>query len=60
MAQLNGRGPENKGARTGRGLGKCTTLQNEQELGIGKGMRRKSGQCNGTGKGRRLQSGIKQ
>jgi hypothetical protein len=58
MAKMNGTGPEGKGPKTGRGLGKCKKNSSEEEikkLGKGLGMRRKSG--GGTGKGKRLQSG---
>jgi len=60
MPQINGTGPEGKGPKTGRGLGRCKKNSSEGEiskLGKGLGMRRKSG--GGTGKGKRLQSGIK-
>ena len=55
---MNGTGPEGKGPKTGRGLGKCKKSSSEEEikkLEKGLGMRRKSG--GGTGKGKRLQSG---
>ena len=58
MAQMNGTGPEGKGPKTGRGLGKCKKISAEEEintLGKGLGKRRKSG--GGLGKGKRLQSG---
>lgn len=60
MPQLDGTGPEKGGEQTGRGLGKCRKMSNEEaleKLGKGMGMRRKSG--GGTGKGKRLKSGIK-
>ena len=60
MPQLNGTGPEKKGARTGRGLGRCKTVPKEEaleKLGKGLGLRRKAG--GGQGKGKRLKSGIK-
>lgn len=58
MPGLNGTGPEGKGPRTGRGLGKCGKLPEEEvlkKLGQGQGKRRKSG--GGQGKGKRLKSG---
>ncbi|HUX58210.1 MAG TPA: DUF5320 domain-containing protein [Bacteroidales bacterium] len=58
MPQLNGKGPESKGPKTGRGLGLCKKELKEEDLaklGKGQGKRRKSG--GGTGKGKRLQSG---
>jgi len=46
MSKLNGKGPENKGSGTGRKLGKCNNLsENEKALKMGTGMgkRRKAG-----------------
>ncbi len=46
MSKLNGKGPENKGSGTGRKLGKCSHLsENEktEKLGKGMGLRRKAG-----------------
>ena len=60
MPQLDGTGPEKKGAQTGRGLGKCRTVPEREaleKLGKGLGLRRKSG--GGQGEGNRLKSGIK-
>ncbi len=58
MPKMNGTGPEGKGPKTGRKLGKCSTDSSKEDakkLGKGLGMRRKSG--GGTGKGKRLKSG---
>ncbi len=58
MPQMNGTGPEGKGPKTGRGLGKCNKNSSDAEksrLGKGLGKRHKSG--GGVGKGKRLQSG---
>jgi hypothetical protein len=56
MPQLNHTGPEGKGPKTGRKLGKCrkTEIEKSQmgELGKGMGKRRHSG--GGMGKGKRL------
>lgn len=52
---MNGTGPEGKGPKTGRGLGKCKKVPQEelmQQLGKGMGKRRKSG--GGEGRGKRL------
>lgn len=60
MPQLDGTGPEKKGSKTGRGLGKCGAVSKEvalEKLGKGMGLRRKSG-C-GEGQAKRLQSGLK-
>lgn len=59
MPRLDGTGPENKGSRIGRGFGKREFSEAEpanQKLGIGMGLRRKSG--GGKGMGKRLQSGL--
>jgi hypothetical protein len=59
MARLDGSGPENRGSKTGRGLGCCRKAtaaeEEEQKLGRGMGLRRKAG--GGVGKGTRLRSG---
>jgi hypothetical protein len=55
MPKLNGTGPDGKGPKTGRGLGKCEKKPFEellQKLGRGLGKRRKSG--GGTGQGKRI------
>ncbi len=60
MPRLDGKGPDNKGSKTGRGLGKCTSSSESsllKRLGVGLGVRRKEG--GGKGKGNRLQSGNK-
>ena len=60
MPCLDGTGPEKKGSKTGRALGKCRIVPQEEaleKLGIGMGLRRKSG--GGPGQGKRLQSGLK-
>jgi len=59
MPNLDGTGPESKGTKTGRGLGRCNHLDNAnllEKLGKGMGLRRKNGN-NGKGQGRRLNSG---
>jgi hypothetical protein len=60
MPQLNGTGPDSKGPKTGRGLGKCKKHSPEElltKLGKGQGKRRKSG--GGRGEGKRLKSDMK-
>ena len=56
MPHLNHKGPDGKGPKTGRGLGKCQKGKepNLEELGKGLGQKRHSG--GGEGKGRRLKS----
>lgn len=59
MSRLNGRGPENEGAKTGRGLGRCRKPDdntNKLTYGTGMGKRRKS--SGGLGRAQRLQSGL--
>jgi hypothetical protein len=47
MPRLNGKGPENKGPETGRGLGNCHKNKEQSteqyQLGQGMGKRRKAG-----------------
>jgi len=55
MPRMNGTGPEKKGPKTGRGLGKCKKVSPDellQKLGKGMGKRLKSG--GGEGRGKRL------
>ncbi len=55
MPRMNGTGPEGKGPKTGRKLGKCNEVSQKeliQQLGKGMGKRRKSG--GGEGRGKRL------
>ncbi|MBN1462816.1 MAG: DUF5320 family protein [Paludibacteraceae bacterium] len=62
MSKLNGKGPDNKGSKTGRGLGKCSNLSSNdllQKLGQGLGLGRKKEGSKGQGQGKRLQSGNK-
>ncbi len=56
MPHLNGSGPENKGSKTGRKLGKCHKTEKEQsEIGVlGKGMGKRRHSGDGEGKGKRL------
>jgi len=56
MPHLNHTGPEGKGSKTGRGLGKCSKNGEAdlEKMGKGKGLKRKSE--GGTGRGGRLKS----
>jgi len=59
MPQMNGKGPENNGPGTGRGLGRCRKIlasETDEKLGKGRGLRRNAG--GGEGKGKRLKSGL--
>lgn len=57
MPHLNKTGPEKKGPKTGRKLGKCKSNEKSDfELGVGMGAKRKANEdCEG--KGKRLKSG---
>lgn len=60
MPHLNGTGPESKGKQTGRSLGQCHNISDNDaiaKLGKGMGLRRKSG--GGQGQGKRLKIGLK-
>jgi hypothetical protein len=57
---MNGTGPEKQGSKTGRGLGQCQKVTDNEaleKLGKGMGFRRKSG--GGQGHGKRLKSSLK-
>jgi len=56
MPHLNQKGPENKGPKTGRKLGKCKKNETEQnEMGeLGKGLGKRRHSEGGQGKGKRL------
>ncbi len=58
MPKLDHTGPEGKGPKTGRKLGKChkneTDFKESGELGIGQGERRHAKDSNSQGKGKRL------
>lgn len=59
MPKMDHTGPEGKGPRTGRKLGKCAKESNDTaagKLGVGMGKKRKDG-C-GEGKGKRLRSNL--
>lgn len=56
MPNLDKTGPEGKGPKTGRGLGKGNKLQKEElleKLGTGQGKRRHSDCADETGQGKR-------
>ena len=59
MAHLNGTGPEGQGPGTGRKLGKCNILPEDEKVNLlgGMGKRRNSG--GGEGQKKRLKSGDK-
>jgi len=60
MPHLNGKGPDGKGSKTGRALGKCSKVLDEGKnsiLGKGLGNRNKSG--GGKGMAKRLKTDQK-
>jgi hypothetical protein len=58
MPKLDGTGPDGQGSGTGRKLGKCSDLPDEQKLQkLGKGMGKKRKSGGGEGKEKRLKSG---
>ncbi|MDD3876671.1 MAG: DUF5320 domain-containing protein [Bacteroidales bacterium] len=58
MPKLDGTGPDGKGSRTGRKLGKCNNLPEEEKLNkMGKGMGQRRNTGGGQGKGNRGNSG---
>jgi hypothetical protein len=55
MPRLDGTGPEGKGEKTGRKLGECSDLPDEEKLQkLGKGLAKKRHAGGGQGKGKRL------
>lgn len=59
MPKLDGTGPDKKGKLTGRGLGLCRAVTDNEtleQLGRGLGLRRNAG--GGIGQSKRLQSGL--
>ena len=60
MPKLDGTGPERKGKGTGRGLGKCRDVSDEEKLAkLGKGMAKKRNSCSEEGRGKRVNAGLK-
>ncbi len=60
MPNLDRTGPEGTGSKSGRKLGKCNELTEEEKLSkLGTGMGKKRNQGGGNGKGKRLKSGLK-
>jgi hypothetical protein len=58
MPKMDGTGPKGQGSRSGRKLGNCSTLSDEEKqkkLGVGMGKGRQLGK--NAGQGKRLQGG---
>lgn len=59
MPRLNGTGPDGKGPGTGRKLGRCSDVNDDEKLQkLGKGMGRKKHSGCGEGRGKRLRGGL--
>lgn len=57
MAHINGTGPEGKGPKSGRGLGRCKKNLTDEEIGhLGKGLGNRYKSGGGPGKGKRLKA----
>lgn len=60
MPQLDKTGPEGRGKKTGRKLGRCSTASEEEKLAkLGKGLGKRRKSCTETGRGKRLNAGLK-
>lgn len=60
MPKLDGTGPDGKGKGTGRGLGKCRDVSDEEKLvKLGKGMGKRRNSCTEEGRGKRLNAGLR-
>jgi hypothetical protein len=58
MPRMDGTGPEGKGPRSGRKLGRCTQATDEERMQtLGKGMGRKRQSGGDAGEGKRRKSG---
>lgn len=59
MPKLDGTGPEGAGSQSGRKLGECSKVTDDEKLKkLGKGMGKKRKSGGGKGKGKRLKSGL--
>ncbi len=58
MPRLDKTGPEGKGSLTGRKMGRCTKVSDEEKLQkLGQGLGKRRHAADGEGMGRRLRSG---
>ena len=58
MSKLDGTGPEGQGSGSGRRLGNCAQIPDDEKLKkLGKGMGKRRKSEGGIGKGKRLRSG---
>jgi len=59
MPKLDRTGPEGKGSGTGRKLGECNLMPNDEKLEkLGRGLGKSYKSPEGKGKGKRLKSGL--
>lgn len=59
MPKLDRSGPEGKGSGTGRKLGECNLMPNDEKLEkLGRGLGKSYKSPEGKGKGKRLKSGL--
>jgi hypothetical protein len=56
MPQLDHKGPEGKGSKTGRKLGDCSNNNEQSEFSLGEGMGKRRKSSGNSGKGKRLKS----
>jgi len=56
MPQLDHKGPEGKGSKTGRKLGNCSNEIEKSDFPLGKGMGKRRKSNGDSGKGKRLKS----
>jgi len=56
MPQLDHKGPEGKGSKTGRKLGNCNKENEKSEFKLGEGMGKRRKSSGGSGQGKRLKS----
>ena len=58
MSRMDGTGPEGNGPRSGRKLGRCAQVSEEERMqNLGKGLGRKRQSGGGAGEGKRRRSG---
>lgn len=58
MPKLDHSGPEGKGSKTGRKLGRCAKGEEEAKGKLGEGMAKRREKDCGEGKGKRLRSNM--
>ena len=59
MPKLDGTGPDGKGKKTGRGLGKCSDATDKEKLQkLGKGMGRRCHSCSEDERCKRTNAGL--